>query len=129
MRKPVRILLAIVAFAAVVAIAGNLSAWYDVALAIVALIAYNARKGYVESGRAAAPPTCVCARCQSQVTPQDAMPGSFGLEVFLWLFFIIPGVIYSSWRHSSRKRLCPVCGEQNPVPLDTPLGQQLAMSR
>ena len=51
--------------------------------------------------------------------------GSFIVELCLWLCFIIPGLIYSSWRISSRERLCPGCNHSIMVLLNTPLGQKL----
>jgi len=35
--------------------------------------------------------------------------GSFWLEVFLWLFFIVPSIIYSTLRLTARKFICPNC--------------------
>lgn len=43
----------------------------------------------------------------------------------MWLFFIIPGLIYSVWRQSSYHKACPVCGGTNLIPIDSPVGQKL----
>jgi hypothetical protein len=51
--------------------------------------------------------------------------GSFLIEVVLWLFFLIPGLIYSIWRLTSRHDACPACGSGNFVPTDTPVGRKL----
>lgn len=67
----------------------------------------------------------VCTNCGSLVSPQSKTPGSFWIELLLWLFFIVPGVIYSVWRLSSVRKECPKCGGRNLVPSDTPVGMRL----
>lgn len=51
-------------------------------------------------------------------------PGSIWIEIVLWLFFIIPGVIYSIWRLASSAKVCPHCGMATLIPAavkpDTP---------
>lgn len=47
------------------------------------------------------------------------MSGSFIAEILLWLFFIIPGVIYSFWRLSATSTVCRVCGSDKLVPLSS----------
>lgn len=42
------------------------------------------------------------------------------LEVVLWLCLLLPGVIYSLWRLSARRRVCAACGA-HVVPSDTPV--------
>jgi hypothetical protein len=39
--------------------------------------------------------------------------------------FIIPGVIYSIWRLTTRRKVCGVCGHDTMIPVSTPRGQQL----
>ncbi|MCK9356289.1 MAG: hypothetical protein M0R22_03945 [Dehalococcoidia bacterium] len=56
------------------------------------------------------------------------MKGSFWIELILWIFFILPGLVYSLWRLTTRTRVCPKCGEPNMIPLDTPKGQELAQA-
>lgn len=67
----------------------------------------------------------ICAQCRSVGYPKKSTPGSFGLEVFLWLLLFVPGLIYSIWRISSRKRVCQYCGYPNPIPISSPMGQHL----
>lgn len=51
-------------------------------------------------------------------------PGSFLIEVILWVAFCVPGLIYSVWRITSAKQVCASCkGEL--VPLDSPRGRHL----
>ncbi|MCE5185066.1 MAG: YqaE/Pmp3 family membrane protein [Planctomycetaceae bacterium] len=57
--------------------------------------------------------------------PKKVTRGSFFIEILLWLFFLLPGLIYSIWRLSSRSVVCRSCGSPNLVPLDSPVGMQL----
>ncbi|UWZ83476.1 hypothetical protein [Occallatibacter riparius] len=65
-------------------------------------------------------PTHLCTQCGSQVWPKTITPGSFLMELLLWLLFLVPGVIYSIWRIASRYKGCPVCGGKSCIPLGTP---------
>ena len=47
------------------------------------------------------------------------------MELLLWLFFLIPGLIYSIWRIASRYAGCPVCKAKNCIPIETPAGQSI----
>lgn len=67
-----------------------------------------------------------CKECGSISEPKTVTKGSIWIEVVLWLCFIIPGLIYSIWRHATRHDACRVCGSTSIVPLDTPVGRELA---
>lgn len=67
----------------------------------------------------------VCVVCGNVGKLKSETPGSMVIELILWLFFIIPGLIYSFWRLSSRKMVCAVCGSPNMVPVDSPRGKKL----
>ena len=45
------------------------------------------------------------------------------MECFLWLLFLVPGVIYSIWRIASRYAGCPVCLGKNCIPIGSPVAQ------
>jgi len=66
----------------------------------------------------------LCLHCASQGKPKTKTKGSFLIEVILWLCFILPGLIYSIWRVSSRYKVCPACGQPGMIPLDSPRAQQ-----
>lgn len=71
-------------------------------------------------------PTHVCTDCGTMAKPTNYTPGSIGIEVLLWLCFIVPGVIYSAWRMSAKRQdACPACGGKM-VSLETPVGARLA---
>lgn len=49
------------------------------------------------------------------------------IEVILWLMFLVPGIIYSIWRLTSRHRACAMCGGTGLIPVDSPVGQRLLL--
>ncbi len=61
-----------------------------------------------------------CANCGTVGAPKRSTKGYFVLEVVLWLFFLLPGLIYSVWRLSTKTWVCPSCAAPNMVPLDSP---------
>lgn len=65
-----------------------------------------------------------CPRCGTTAKPKTVTRGSFLVEVFLWLLLIVPGILYSLWRLSTRHTACPSCGAPNMIPLDSPLARQ-----
>lgn len=67
----------------------------------------------------------VCKTCGFHGESENDTKGSFGIEVILWLCFIIPGLIYSLWRLSTRRPVCPKCSSSEIIPIDSPLGNQL----
>ena len=70
-----------------------------------------------------------CTHCGTQAKPKKKTPGSFLIELFLWCFFIVPGLIYSLWRVSNKKQVCPTCGAEHMVPLSSPVAQRAAAGR
>jgi len=67
----------------------------------------------------------VCRNCGYRGAAQTVTPGSFLIEVVLWLCFIIPGLLYSLWRHSRRHQACPSCHERGLIPASSPIGREL----
>jgi hypothetical protein len=61
-----------------------------------------------------------CNECGSEDTPKTVTPGSFLIEVVLWFFFIVPGLIYSLWRGNARYKCCRQCGSRSVIPPGTP---------
>lgn len=68
----------------------------------------------------------ICATCGSRGTPRTRTRGSTWLELALWLCFIVPGLIYSIWRLTTRQPVCPECGSAGMISVNTPRGKQLA---
>lgn len=61
-----------------------------------------------------------CDNCGSIGKPKTRTKGSFLIEVFMWLLLIVPGIIYSLWRLTSREKVCPACGAPNMIPTTSP---------
>lgn len=66
-----------------------------------------------------------CTRCYALVYGKDHTSGSCLIELLLWVMFIIPGIIYSIWRLTTRRPVCPKCGSPELVPADSPRGSEL----
>jgi len=56
-----------------------------------------------------------CLNCGFEGEAKRVRPGSLFLEIILWLFTIIGGVIYSIIRSSGFKAKCPRCGNTKHV--------------
>jgi len=61
----------------------------------------------------------VCTMCHSVDKPKKVTPGSFIMEVFLWMLFFFPGIIYSLWRVTNKKKVCKCCGSEHIVPKES----------
>ena len=66
----------------------------------------------------------VCTKCGHVGRPASVTKGSFAIEVVLWLCFIVPGLIYSLWRLSSRHEACSVCGNAEVLPPEAQMAQK-----
>lgn len=67
----------------------------------------------------------VCTKCGSTNKPKKYTRGSIGIEIILWLF-LIPGLIYSLWRMTTKGLMCSDCkGKDTFVPTDSPIGMKL----
>ncbi len=70
-------------------------------------------------------PDMLCLRCHGVGEPRQEIEGSGCIELFLWIAFIIPGILYSLWRSSSRHGTCRSCGSRELVPLDSPRAREI----
>ena len=75
-------------------------------------------------------PYFVCTACGSSISnPKNCTPGSFLIEIILWVAFIpilcLPGIIYTLWRLTNKKKICPICRHDTVIPSQTPLAQQI----
>lgn len=66
----------------------------------------------------------ICSACGTAAQPFVKTQGSFAVEVALWLLFCAPGIIYSVWRLTSRRAVCPRC-EGHLIPIGSPAGRKL----
>lgn len=67
----------------------------------------------------------ICTQCGRQGKPALITKGSIFIEIVLWLMFLLPGLIYSIWRHASRVKGCPDCKTPTMIKTDSPIGKQL----
>lgn len=67
----------------------------------------------------------VCTACGTAGDPVRETKGSFLIELFLWLCFLAPGIIYSLWRLTTRYDACRSCKAATLVPVDSPVGRKL----
>ena len=67
----------------------------------------------------------ICKECGYSGKMKKDVAGSFAIEIILWLCFLLPGVIYSVWRQTKRREICPKCKSLNLIPIDSPAGQKL----
>lgn len=51
-----------------------------------------------------------CPNCKYEGAGKYGVKGSFAIELILWLCFIVPGLIYSIWRLTTKGMRCPQCG-------------------
>jgi hypothetical protein len=61
----------------------------------------------------------LCQDCDFVGQPALIKPGSVGREIVLWICLIVPGLVYSIWRFSSRYEGCANCGSRRIVPSDS----------
>lgn len=67
----------------------------------------------------------ICTTCGSIGTPHTITRGSFMMEVGLWILILLPGILYSIWRLTTRYKACMQCGGGDLVPVHTPMGKKL----
>lgn len=67
----------------------------------------------------------ICPHCGTRGTPAKLTRGSTLIELIAWLMFIIPGLIYSFWRLSTRADVCPACKQPGMIAVASPRGSQL----
>jgi len=65
-------------------------------------------------------PPVYCVTCGTTGRKKSRTRGSILIEIALWLFFIVPGVIYSLWRLTTRRNVCGACGSEQIIPSSSP---------
>lgn len=68
----------------------------------------------------------ICAECGTVGSPKTVTRGSLLMEILLWLCFLLPGLIYSVWRLTTRHKACRACGSSRIVPIGSPVGRKIA---
>ena len=67
----------------------------------------------------------ICSACGHVGKPKSSVKGSILIEIFLWFLLLVPGIIYSVWRLTTRHKACAKCGSSNLIPVDSPVGKKL----
>jgi hypothetical protein len=67
----------------------------------------------------------ICTRCGHRGEARYDNPGSLAIEIVLWLCFIVPGVVYSIWRHAAAVAICESCGGREFIPANSPIGRKM----
>lgn len=67
----------------------------------------------------------VCTTCGTQGIPKTRVKGSIGTEIILWICCLLPGLIYSVWRLTTKEKVCPSCQSNTLVPIDSPVGRRI----
>jgi len=67
----------------------------------------------------------ICDKCHVATDGKRQMDGSMLMEFILWCVFIIPGIIYSMWRHTTVKKGCHECGSKELIPVNSPKAKKI----
>jgi len=89
---------------------------------IVAAIVFLVVKPFLPSDRR----TMICPSCGSRGPAKIQVRGSIWIEIILWLMLIVPGLIYSIWRLTTKRPVCVQCDQPGIIPIATPRGAELA---
>jgi hypothetical protein len=66
-----------------------------------------------------------CKACHSIGKAKKIIKGSVLMEILLWLLFLLPGIIYTTWRSASAKSVCSQCGSIEIIPADSPMAKKI----
>lgn len=88
-------------------------------IALIALIVLIVVKGRGSDNGVAGTPM-YCLNCGSVAKPKRFTKGSIWTEIFLYILMILPGVLYTLWRLTSKYTGCPRCGAPNMIPTTSP---------
>jgi tRNA_anti-like len=75
------------------------------------------------------PQPMLCTQCGTVTSAESVTPGSGWMTLVLLLCFVVPGIIYWIWRHTSTYLVCPQCRSKNIVPLASPVAYEAMTTR
>ena len=61
-----------------------------------------------------------CLRWGGSGDPISKVSGSLVIELLCWMFFILPGVVYTISRYVNRVKVCPCCKGVDLIPYNSP---------
>lgn len=102
---------------------GSFSLYQWAVVGVIVFVLFKIFKSEPSASKRAASgaaPTYHCMTCGADGEGATRTRGSIGIEVVLWLCFLVPGLIYSLWRLSSRRQVCATCGSESIVPYSAP---------
>lgn len=67
----------------------------------------------------------LCNNCGFTGRRKTETRGSILIELVLWLCLIVPGLIYSIWRMTTRYSVCPKCDNRLMIPTNSPKYKEL----
>jgi hypothetical protein len=67
----------------------------------------------------------LCTHCGATTVPRRVTPGPGWITLVLLIFFVVPGVIYWLWRHTSTYEVCAQCGNRSLIPPTAPVAQTM----
>lgn len=104
----------------------SFSIFHWLIVAGIVFLVYKSSRGLVaNSGKISENGSMICPNCGTQGDPKTVTKGSLGIEIVLWLCLIVPGLIYSIWRLTTRHSACPACGQAGMIGVNTPNGRAL----
>ena len=68
----------------------------------------------------------ICSSCGTKGSAKNETRGSIFIEIILWICFIIPGVIYSIWRLTTKAKVCRSCNSKELISVNSPRGKELS---
>jgi len=108
---------------------GTFSIYTLIALALVGAIIYVFVRALMRVLGVTARPVMACTTCGHIGASRSTTRGSIFIEIVLWLCFLVPGLIYSIWRITTRTPACESCKSFTVVPLTSPVGKRIAQER
>jgi predicted RNA-binding Zn-ribbon protein involved in translation (DUF1610 family) len=96
---------------------GSFSAGHWIVFGVLAWVVWKILKSRdADNGTA-----MFCTSCGHEGPTGQQTKGSIWIEIVLWVCFLVPGLIYSIWRHTTRAPVCKSCGATTLVPPASPV--------
>lgn len=104
---------------------GSFSVFHWIIFIFLLFVAYIVFINNPGKGTISAIGGMICPNCGTRGEPKTITKGNLAIELILWLCFLIPGLIYSIWRMTSKVQGCPSCGQPDMINVTTPNGKLL----
>ena len=104
---------------------GSMSWYTALALSVMAGIVYLFVRLAMRMLGVRTGPALACTTCGHVGQSVDRTRGSLVIEIVLWLCLLVPGLLYSLWRLTTRAKVCASCGAATLVPVGSPVGRRI----